>query len=44
MNGPDYLIRAMRDLMASILAHEVDESISDGGERVFNPHRPLRSA
>jgi hypothetical protein len=44
MNGPDYLIRAMRELMASILAHEVDESIADGGERVFDPHRPLRSS
>jgi len=40
-NGPDYLVRWMRETIANILAHEVDESIALDGIRIFDPHRPL---
>lgn len=40
-NGPEYLVRWMRETIANTLAHEVDESITLRGERVFDPHRPL---
>lgn len=42
-NGPDYIVRWMRETIANTLAHEVDESVTLDGERVFNPHRPLRA-
>jgi hypothetical protein len=40
-NGPEYLIRWMRETIANTMAHEVDESISIAGQRVFDPHRKL---
>jgi hypothetical protein len=40
-NGPDYLVRWMRETIANTLAHEVDESVTLDGRRVFDPHRPL---
>ena len=42
-NGPEYLVRWMRETVVNTLAHEVDESITLEGERVFDPHRPLRT-
>lgn len=43
-NGADYLVRWMRETIASTLAHEVDESITLDGARVFDPHRPFGGA
>ena len=40
-NGPEYLVRWMRETIANTLAHEVDESICLRGTRVFDPHRSL---
>lgn len=42
-NGCEYLVRWMRETIANILAHEVEESITYEGVRVFDPHRPLRA-
>lgn len=41
LNGPDYLVRWLRETVSSTLAHEVDESIALHGVRVFDPHKPL---
>jgi hypothetical protein len=43
IGGPDQLVRWMRETIANVVAHEVDESITLRGERVFDPHRPLLS-
>jgi hypothetical protein len=40
-NGPEYLVRWMRETIANTLCHEVDESIQVRHVRVFDPHRPL---
>lgn len=40
-NGPEYLVRWMRETIANTLAHEVDESVTLQGVRVFDPHRRL---
>jgi hypothetical protein len=42
-NGPEYLVRWMRETIANTLAHEVDECIALNGRRVFDPHQPLIS-
>jgi hypothetical protein len=41
MNGPEYLVRWMRETIANTLSHEVDESIRLRGDRVFDPHGRL---
>lgn len=44
MNGPDFLVRWLRETIANVMAHEVDESITVSGVRVFDPHQPLLPA
>jgi hypothetical protein len=41
MNGPDMLVRALRDVVAGAVLHEIDESLTYDDQRVFDPHRPL---
>lgn len=41
-NGPDHLVRWVRETIANIMSHEVDEALTFHGVRVFDPHRPLR--
>lgn len=40
-NGADQVVRWIRETIANLLSHEVDEAISLDGERVFDPHRAL---
>lgn len=40
-NGPEYLVGWLRETIANTLAHEVDEALTYGGRRVYDPHRSL---